>query len=234
MAEELDLETYLYVSQNKFEIFLFNKKNLKNIYEDKIIFNNKKNYIDLNSLDKFLTDNIFKIEKLSKNFVKNIFLIIENKEINQINFGIKKKGYENDMSRKLLQNILNDAKDLFKENYHNQNIMHIIINRYFENGNYHSSFNNKFRGDYLCVEFNLIFISNNFVSEINKVLKKYQVALAGCLDGNYIKNFFKSEKIEYSKMIYKIRTGFNENEVKLISKNLKKLGFFERFFQLFS
>jgi len=59
MAEELDLETYLYVSQNKFEIFLFNKKNLKNIYEDKIIFNNKKNYIDLNSLDKFLADNIF-------------------------------------------------------------------------------------------------------------------------------------------------------------------------------
>ena len=90
MAEELDLETYLYVSQNKFEIFLFNKKNLKNIYENKIIFNNKKNYIDLNSLDKFLADNIFKIEKLSKNFVKNIFLIIENKEINQINFGIKK------------------------------------------------------------------------------------------------------------------------------------------------
>ena len=84
------------------------------------------------------------------------------------------------------------------------------------------------------LEFNLIFISNNFVSEINKVLKKYQVALAGFLDGNYVKNFFKGEKIEYSEMIYKIRTGFNENEVKLISKNLKKLGFFEKFFQLFS
>ena len=234
MAEELDLETYLYVSQNKFEIFLFNKKNLKNIYEDKIIFNNNKKYIDLNSLDKFLADNIFKIEKLSKNFIKNIFLIVENKEINQINFGIKKKGYENNISKKLLQNILNDAKDLFKENHRNQNIMHIIINRYYENGNYYSSFNNHFRGDYLCVEFKLIFISNNFISEINKVLKKYQVALAGCLDGNYIKNFFKSEKIEYSEMIYKIRNGFNENEVKLISKNLKKLGFFERFFQLFS
>ena len=234
MVEEFDLETYLYISQNKFEIFLFNKKNLKNIYEQKITFNNKKDYIDLNSLDKFLEGNIFKIEKLSKNFVKNIFLIIENKEINQVNFGIKRKNYENIISTSLLQNILNDAKDLFKENYQNQNIMHILINRYFENGNYHSTFNNKFRGDYLCIEFQLIFISSNFISEINKVLRKYQVALAGCLDGNYIKNFFKDQRVEYSEMIYKILTGFNENEVKLISKNFKKTGFFERFFQLFS
>ena len=234
MVEEFDLETYLYISQNKFEIFLFNKKNLKNIYEQKITFNNKKDYIDLNSLDKFLEGNIFKIEKLSKNFVKNIFLIIENKEINQVNFGIKRKNYENIISTSLLQNILNDAKDLFKENYQNQNIMHILINRYFENGNYHSTFNNKFRGDYLCIEFQLIFISSNFISEINKVLRKYQVALAGCLDGNYIKNFFKDQRVEYSEMIYKILTGFNENEVKLISKNSKKTGFFERFFQLFS
>jgi len=234
MAEELDLETYLYISQNKFEIYLFNKKNLKNIYEKKITFNNQKDYIDLNSLDKFLEGNIFKIEKLSKNFIKNIFLIIENKEIHQINFGIKKKNYENIISTRLLQNILIDAKDLFKENYQNENIMHILINRYFENGNYHSTFNNKFKGDYLCIEFQLIFISSNFISEINKVLRKYQVALAGCLDGHYIKKFFKDEKVEYSEMIYKIRTGINENEVKLISKNFKKTGFFERFFQLFS
>ena len=133
-----------------------------------------------------------------------------------------------------MQNILTDAKDLFRENYQNDHIMHILINRYFENGNYHLSFKDEFSGDYLCVEFQFKCISDIFISEIIKVLGKYQVALSGCLDSNYIKNYFVDQQLEYTEMIYKIQNGFNENEVKLISKNLKKTGFFEKFFQLFS
>ena len=91
MVEELDLETYLCISKNEFEIHLFDVKNLNNLYSEKITFNNKTNCIDPETLDKFLKDNIFKIEKLSGNFVKNIFLIIENIEISHLNFGIKKK-----------------------------------------------------------------------------------------------------------------------------------------------
>ena len=93
---------------------------------------------------------------------------------------------------------------------------------------------NNFKGDYLCIELQFNFISNNFISEINTVLRKYQVVLAGCLDGEYIKNYFTDEQIQYPEMIYKIISGINENEVKLISKNQKTNGFFERFFQLFS
>ena len=40
--------------------------------------------------------------------------------------------------------------------------------------------------------------------------------------------------MEISEIIYKIQNGFNENEVKLISKNSNKKFFFEKFFQLFS
>ena len=35
-------------------------------------------------------------------------------------------------------------------------------------------------------------------------------------------------------MVYKIKDGFNDNEVKLVPKNTKKASFFEKFFQLFS
>ncbi len=234
MVEELDLETYLCVSPNKLEIYLFDKNNLINLYEDKIKFINNTDYIDFNVLDQFLEKNIFKIEKLAGNFIKNIFLIIENNELNQISFGIKKKNYENIISKKFLQNILTDAKDLFKENYKNNDIMHILIMRYFENENYHSSFSDEFSGDYLCIEFQFKYISVNFVSEINKVLKKYQVELTGCLDSKYIKNYFVADQISFPEMVYKIKNGINENEVKLISKNVEKKGFFEKFFQLFS
>ncbi len=233
MVEELDLETYLCISQDKVEIYLFNKKNLKNLYTEKLKIN-KNEFIDFKILEKFLDNNIFKIEKLSGNFVKKIFLVIENNEIQKLNFGIKKKNYKDFISKKFLQNILNDSKDLFNENYQNYHIMHIIINRYFENGNYHLSFKDSFKGDYLCVEFQFNYISNSFIFDINNVLRKYQVELGGCLDSKYIKNYFYDKQIEMSEMIYKIKNGCNENEVKIISKNTKKKGFFERFFQMFS
>ncbi len=234
MVEELDLETYLLISPKEFSIYLFNKKNSNNLYKNKIKFNDNKDYVDLDILDKFLENNIFKIEKLAGTFIKKIFLIIESNENSQISFGIKKKYYENIIRKNLLQNILTDAKDLFKENYQNHYIMHMLITRYFENGNYHLYYNDEFSGDYLCIEFQFKYISSNLISEINKVLKKYQVELAGCIDGLYIKNYFAGEEMEFSEMIYKIQNGFNENEVKLISKNYYKKGFFEKFFQLFS
>ncbi len=232
MIEEFDIETYLYISSNKFQIFLFDKKNLKNLYKKEIYFYHN-NFIDFHNLDKFLANNIFKIEKLAKNFIKKIYLVIENDEIVDLNFGIKKKNYEKNINKKFVESILKDAKDLFRENYQNYNIMHILTIRYLENETYHLTFNNEFKGDYLGLELQFKYISTEFISKINKVLGKYQIDLAGCYDGKYIKNYFHNDKIEYSEMIYKIKNGLNENEVKLIPKNHTKKGFFEKFFQLF-
>ena len=72
------------------------------------------------------------------------------------------------------------------------------------------------------------FIGSNFISKIIKILGKYQVELAGCLDSNYIKNYFTDERIEHSVMIYKIQNGFNENEVKLTSKNKELRNYLQR------
>ena len=48
------------------------------------------------------------------------------------------------------------------------------------------------------------------------------------------KKMLEKENLEFSEMVHKVKNGLNENEVKLIPKNLGKKGFFEKFFQLFS
>ena len=123
-----------------------------------------------------------------------------------------------------------------KDDTYNQynKIMHILVFRYLNNGDSSLNLNEKFIGDYLRLEIKFKYVSNKFISNINKVLEKYQIEIASCMDGNYIKNFFIDDQIEFSEMIFKIQNGFNENEVKLIPKNIKKMGFFEKFFQLFS
>ena len=143
MNDELQLETYLSISPNKFGIYLFDIKNLKSLYKKEHIINENYNFIDFNDLKEFLDSNIFKIEKLKGKFVENIFCIIQNKNILNINFGIKKKNYNNIINKKYIENFLIEAKDILKKNYQNHKIIHMIISKYLINGkNYPSIQNN--------------------------------------------------------------------------------------------
>ena len=234
MIEEIYIETYLFISPNEYKIFLFDTKNLKNLYNKELKFDDNKNSIDLKILNNFLDNNIFKIEKLVGKFIKNIFLILEINETNILNIGFKKKNYENTISEKFLREILIEAKDIFRENYQNKKILHLLIDKYLINGKSYEKFENNLKSDHLCVETKFISISNDVLFEIDKVLEKYQIKIIRYLDNNYIKKFFKNENIGFSYMVFKILKGCNYNEVLIVPKNSKKLGFFEKFFQLFS
>ena len=54
------------------------------------------------------------------------------------------------------------------------------------------------------------------------------------MSGEYIQDFFGKNFDELSMMASKLKNGFNNNEVRLISKNIENKGFFEKFFQLFN
>jgi len=234
MIEEADFETYLFVSKKKFEIFLLDKKNLKNLYYEELVIDN--NYEDLNDLSKFLDKNFYKIERLVGSFIKNIILIIKNEENLQASISFKKKSYEGSINRKFLENNLIELKDLFKENYLNHKIMHMVIVNYIVNEKKHSFLDNSISGEYLGLEVNFIAIENSLVFALDKVLEKYQTQVSQYMCGNYIKNFFEEDEdnSELSKMASKIKDGFNTNEVILVPKNIENKGFFEKFFQLFS
>ena len=91
MIEETDFETYLNISPYKFGIYIFEKKNFKNLYKKEIIIKDKYDSLDSDALLNFLDENIFKIEKQIGKFIKNICITIESKEIFNLEVGIKKK-----------------------------------------------------------------------------------------------------------------------------------------------
>lgn len=233
MIEE-DLETYLSISKNKFEIFLFDKINLKNLYKEELEIKNIIDFEELNNLTKFLDDNIFRIEKLSKKFIKNIFVIMENSQNLNINISIKKKNYDYFVNSESLKNTLTEIKDLFKENYRDQNIIHMIVNNYLINGKRYFFFEDNIKSDDLCLEVNFISISKNLEQIFDKIFEKYQIKVEQFFDLNYLENQLKDEKLELPEIVQKIRNGYNVNEITLIPKNIKNKGFFENFFQLFS
>ena len=233
MNKENELQYYLSVSPNKYGIYLFDTKNLKNLYKEEIILNNDTNYQNHDELKKFLDDNIFKIEKLSGKFIENIFLILEDKKIFNLEIGIKKKNYNISVTKEYLENSLVEAKDLFRESYHNQEIIHMMINKYFMNGETYLLFEENLKTDQFGLEISFKSISKNTINDLNKILENYQIKITKFLDGSYVKANF-SKDLEIAEMSYKILCGYNQNEVIFIPKTTKKLAFFEKFFQLFS
>jgi len=219
MIENSDFETFLYISKNKYQIFVYDKNNLKNLYDEEIKNDNE---IELNLLSKFLDDNVYKIEKMIKNFIRNIILIIEDDKVLDIGISLKKKNYEKKLDQKQLEKSLVEIKNIFRENYQDEIIMHMIV------------VNNKKNDDYLFLEVNFISISNNFTFYFNKVLESHQIKISRYMSCKYIKSYISEDSTELFTMANKLNNGFNKNEVQLISKNVENIGFFEKFFQLFS
>ena len=234
MNEAIDFETYLVISNNKFEIYLLDIKNFKNLYKKEFKYQTDLEKIDLNLLDEFLEKNIFSIEKVAGSFVNKINLIIQSKTILNLDLSVKKKNYSQNISDVFLKNILTDIKDLFKESYREYKLMHMLINKYIINEESYTSLKDEINSDEICLEIKLISVSNLIVFEIENILKKYQIQVINYFDQQYLKDFFKDEQLEISQMANKILNGVNNNQVLLTSKNTKKLGFFEKFFQLFS
>ena len=228
MIEDIEFETFLYISKNKYQIFVYDKNNLKNLYDEELKNDNE---IELNILSKFLDDNIYKIEKILKNFIRSIILIIEDDKVLDIGISLKKKNYEKKIDQKYLENSLVEVKDIFKENYQDLIIMHMII---VEKENNFSLDNTNNNDDYLFLEVNFISIPNNFTFGFDKLLENHQIKIKRYMSGSYIKSFFDEESSELFLMANKLNEGLNKNEVQLISKYKQNKGFFEKFFQLFS
>ena len=233
MSENSNFITYLRVSPKKLGIYLFDINNSEDLYRQEVEYDDEISDCDFIHLNNFLEDNIFKIEKLIGEFIKNLFLVIDSKKILNLKIGLKKKNYKGSVDKELLQNMLVDVKDLFQENYRDEKIMHMLINKYIYDDKSYNLFENNLFTDIFCIEVQFKSISNVFASQIEKSLQKYQITISKYLDCHYIQNYFKDRNYDFSKMSYKIQSGCNQNEVLLIPKSTKKRGFFEKFFQLF-
>ena len=214
-------KTYLFISPKKLEIAV--KKN----YEIKI-YHNDKNLVDkttvednLNLLDEFLNENIFKIEKKFRFFVEDIYLIIEDKKFLTIEFSLKKENDNNILSQESLSYLLKDAKNQINENYEDRMIIHMIISNYLINDKSYKQLPKNLECDQYCLSLNFFCISKNYVKSLENIFKKYQIKIFQIISAKYLKDYFKDDQNDVFTHSEKILEGCNENEILLIPKITK-------------
>ena len=120
MNEDTDFELYLSISPAEYTIYLYDIKNLKNFYKKNFKLEQEQNFIDFKVLNNFIEKNIFKIEKLIGKFVRNISLIIENDEIINIELGVKKKNYEQNITENIFNRLCNENTIIIANSFSGQ------------------------------------------------------------------------------------------------------------------
>ncbi len=233
MEIEKNFETFLLVDYEKIIISAYEKEKSKNIYQNSIIQENKKNELDSKFINSFLEKNIFEIEKSLKKFVKKINLIIESKEFLTIEVSIKKNNYGNKLFKKDLIHLLREAKDECKKTIDERKIIHMIIDNYLVDNKDYTSFPNDLKCEAFSMNIRFICLSFEFINKLEKILKNYQISIDRILSADYVKSFMRQEKDSIFEISTKIIDGLNQNEVLIIPKAPKNKGFFERFFKFF-
>tara|TARA_B100000989_G_scaffold201499_1_gene152441 strand:- start:10982 stop:11686 length:705 start_codon:yes stop_codon:yes gene_type:complete len=234
MNSDNNLKTYLLVSPKKISILVKEELNLEEIYKNEILVNNESNLIKWEFLKHFLNENIFKIEKTFKRFIKNIYLIIDTDNFLSIKISIKKKNHNNIIDSKNLIYLLNEAKDQCQKTLENQRIVHTTIENYLIDNISYSFLPENKECDNFCLDIRFICFSDKFVKNLENILKKYHISVNQVVSVEYLNQYFSQNEHKIFDMAEKIIDGCNENEIIFIDKTTKNKGFFEKFFNLFS
>jgi len=233
MKNKLENKIFLFLGIDKFTIVALNSNN-ELVYKEEILTNNKSNPIDLNFLDNFLNENIFKIEKRLDEFIKSIFLIIDHQNIFSIYLSIKNKFDNIKINSDSMHKLLLEAKSCCNKTLEDLDILHMKIDQFYIDGTYFKFLPEKKNCNNLSIDVSYICLPKRISKTIEDVLRKYQISLDRILSLDYLNSFLDNKNENLYATAQKILDGFNENEVFITNKNSKKLGFFESFFNFFN
>ena len=233
MRNNLENRIFLFLTFDRFKIVALNSNN-DLVYKKETLIKSKTDQIDINFLDNFLSENIFKIEKELNDFVKNIFLIIHNQNIFSINLSIKNKFDNIIINSNSINKLLLEAKNCCRKTLENFDILHMKIDQFYIDGTYFKTLPEKKNCKNLSIEICYICLPNSISKTIEDVLGKYQISLDKILSFDYLDSFLDNKNDNLFITAQKVLDGYNKNEVYITDKNSKKLGFFERFFNFFN
>jgi len=234
MNEGLKFETYLLIEKKKLVICAIKKKTFEVIFKEEKLFDDHNEDSRLKILDKFLAQNILKIEKNLKNFVKDTYIILDNREFFPIEISIKKDHNGSPISQENLINPLNVLKNLCQFSFKDKKIIHMLIENYQIDGKDYSFLPENLKCNSFSLDIKFICLSKNLIEHYGSILKRYHVLVNQILNAEYIKQFQDQQNPNIYTTASRIISGHNDNEIFLVNKTQKNKGFFEKFFDLFS
>ncbi len=228
--DNLEKKFFLIIKTNYFALNVISE-NSEILFNEEFFHDNLGDYSI--SLTKFLDDKIFKVEKEFNFYIKDIHLIIEDK--NFINFDLSlikdfKDLFNNTNDN--LSEISNIKESILKSNSDFQ-LVHMMINKFIIDGKDYLELPHQKDKKNLFLEIKLICLKIERLVNLKKTLSKYQINIKKIFNYKYVKSF-KIDDLEHISLVAnELDKGLNKNEINVVEKNSKNIGFFEKFFKFF-
>lgn len=236
MIENEDFINIFFIKKNSFLATSFSRFDLTCLYKNEMILEDHQNDLKKNKFKNFLDDNIYKIEKNNKQFIRDINLVIDDDKFLTVNLCIKKNISGDVNFEKERLNLISKIKNEIKLNYKEFSIIHILIKNYLVDGidvKVDKTLVSKVFKD-LSMVITFILMSSFNIKEYQKVFADYQISINKIMSGQYINNYSQLEQVNDLDATLKVFLGNNPNEAVILSKKHENRGFFEKFFHLFS
>ena len=224
---------FLLLRPNHFAIYAVDE-NHKILINEELYLNDKDFLFNPNKMNKFLDENIFKIEKQFDLYIENINLIIDHKNFITINLSSIKDFEFLSNRADISLNDLSNIKDSVLKNNTNYELIHMIINRFIINKKDSVTELNENNQKNIFLEIGMICLKKNTINIYKEILSNYQISIKNIFCFDYVNSFKTIEMNNISVIAYKLMNGLNSNEITFSKKVPKKIGFFEKFFKFFS
>lgn len=209
-------------------------ENKKILLEKKVLIKDLTLNENFETLEEFLHQNIFNLEKKLNDHIKEIDLIIDYDDFLTLDVSTIHNFNNNVNHSNNTSNFFITIKDNVINNMQGYELIHMIINKFIVNGKEYSSLPNENNYDNTLLEIRFVCLKSNIAQSLKTIFSKYEISIKNISCYEYVNSFKDSKADNIFDLSDKLRSGFNQKEILLINKSAKKLGFFERFFNFFS
>jgi cell division protein FtsA len=179
-------------------------------------------------------ESILDIEKLSDQFIKDIFLMVQTPESISIKISVLKKNDGKKILKKDITYLIQDAKQQILNSNSELSIIHIIAENYKLNYNNCEFLPLDLNCENFSIDIEFICFPKILLGKFEKLFFNHQISINQFICTNYAKRFhFKNEAQNICELGKDIVSGINKQEVVSVPKILEKKGLFEKLFHFF-
>jgi len=233
MSKDLDNRYFITLNKDKIIFSCLNNEN-------KILFTQKYDFINFDSnelfkeVENFFNDNLVKIEKNLKNFIRKIYIIVDLDNSLSVNLSIKYDLDKAKIKRDKINELINTLKYQFNKYYNDEKIIHIIVNKLIIDGEKKNLLPVKENFQNLIIEVKFQCLKEQFVNNIKKSLSNYQIAVEKIFLADRLNKTIHNQEENIFEAADKVLSEENSDEVLIVKKKKLNNGFFERFFNFFN
>tara|TARA_Y100000590_G_scaffold460366_1_gene619499 strand:- start:622 stop:1332 length:711 start_codon:yes stop_codon:yes gene_type:complete len=231
-----NFDIYLNLSSSKLSIAAFKKLSDHNPFfkEYDCVTNLNKDQLNFENAEKTIEKNIFEIEKKTGEFLNDIYLMVETPESISINLSLIKDNEGKKIEKKIVQYLVQDAKQQILRSHQNKKIIHIIISNYVIDNIVYNYLPLDVNCNKFSIDIKFICFPKNLIKKLEELFNNHQIFINKIICTNYAKSFIQNKScINICESGLKLVQGINKQEVVIVPRKLEKKGFFERLFHFF-